>query len=101
MPERCDTRSSEIPDCRFSLDPSPSGISVSRRCFPRTFGAFPARPARSSVAIARVCTTHRIADGRARGAFEPDWNTMNKGLVWTIVGILLIIALIIWIMQRV
>jgi len=25
---------------------------------------------------------------------------MNKGLIWTIVGILLIIALVIWIMQR-
>jgi hypothetical protein len=30
-----------------------------------------------------------------------DWEHMNKGLIWTIVGILLIIALIIWIMQRV
>jgi hypothetical protein len=28
------------------------------------------------------------------------WLNMNKGLIWTIVGILLIIALVIWIMQR-
>jgi hypothetical protein len=37
----------------------------------------------------------------ARGHSSLDWNAMNKGLIWTIVGILLIVALIIWISQRV
>jgi hypothetical protein len=29
------------------------------------------------------------------------WSNMNKSLIWTIVGILLIIALVIWIMRAV
>ena len=58
-----------------------------------------------------VCTGRRAVTSDAPTALALDshlWTAppcarvfgMNKGLIWTIVGILLIIALVIWIMQR-
>lgn len=52
---------------------------------------------RSPVAAAHVTFGARVTDS---SHFNPD-RPMNKGLIWTIVGILLIIALIIWISRAV
>jgi hypothetical protein len=62
----------------------------------------PLRPFSSGIACARLS---RKQGGRAPpvgklpAMSQPTGRTMNRGLIWTIVGILLVIALIIWIMR--
>jgi hypothetical protein len=46
---------------------------------------------------ADAAASRRVASPISRAG----WSNMNKGLIWTIVGVLLIIALVIWIMRAV